>query len=129
VEGVPEDNWVWSPQGIINMHYPEMWGYVYFMERMPSKDGKVQMYFPEEEAKWLLRQVYYRNYNYYQTHGRYSSDIEVLGLTEISPGIFEWPPRIETTTSCFEATLPLPNTDNSIHIDNMGKTWKSLTIK
>ena len=23
---LPEDNWVWSPQGIVNMHYPELWG-------------------------------------------------------------------------------------------------------
>ena len=26
-----EDNWVWSPQGVINMHVPEMWGYVSFV--------------------------------------------------------------------------------------------------
>jgi hypothetical protein len=25
-----EDNWVWSPQGKINMHVPERWGYVMF---------------------------------------------------------------------------------------------------
>ncbi len=25
-----EDNWVWSPQGIINMHVPERWGYLHF---------------------------------------------------------------------------------------------------
>ena len=25
-----EDNWVWSPQGVINMHVPERWGYLYF---------------------------------------------------------------------------------------------------
>lgn len=25
-----EDNWVWSPQGRINMHLPERWGYVVF---------------------------------------------------------------------------------------------------
>jgi len=25
-----EDNWVWSPQGRINMHLPERWGYVTF---------------------------------------------------------------------------------------------------
>ncbi|MEW6752410.1 MAG: carbohydrate-binding family 9-like protein [Candidatus Latescibacterota bacterium] len=29
-EGVPCDNWVWSPQGEINMHIPEMWGWVQF---------------------------------------------------------------------------------------------------
>lgn len=26
----PEDNWVWSPQGIVNMHRPERWGEVVF---------------------------------------------------------------------------------------------------
>jgi hypothetical protein len=26
----PEDNWVWSPQGIIDMHLPQRWGYVEF---------------------------------------------------------------------------------------------------
>jgi hypothetical protein len=25
-----EDNWVWSPQGAINMHLPEHWGFVRF---------------------------------------------------------------------------------------------------
>jgi hypothetical protein len=28
-----EDNWVWSPQGVINMHVPEKWGYVRFAGR------------------------------------------------------------------------------------------------
>jgi hypothetical protein len=30
VPGKPEDNWVWSPQGLIDMHIPEYWGYVRF---------------------------------------------------------------------------------------------------
>jgi hypothetical protein len=31
VPGRPEDNWVWSPQGLINMHVPDRWGYVRFI--------------------------------------------------------------------------------------------------
>ncbi|SMO52433.1 carbohydrate-binding family 9-like protein [Solitalea koreensis] len=27
---LPEYNWVWSPQGVINMHVPEQWGYLKF---------------------------------------------------------------------------------------------------
>lgn len=27
-----EDNWVWSPQGVVNMHVPERWGYLLFRE-------------------------------------------------------------------------------------------------
>lgn len=28
--GIPEDNWVWSPQGVVDMHQPEQWGFVNF---------------------------------------------------------------------------------------------------
>jgi hypothetical protein len=27
-----EDNWVWSPQGLIDMHVPARWGYLHFSE-------------------------------------------------------------------------------------------------
>ncbi len=30
-ETSPEDNWVWSPQGLIDMHQPEHWGFVEFI--------------------------------------------------------------------------------------------------
>src|SRR5262245_54760752 len=30
VSGSSEDNWVWSPQGVVDMHRPEMWGLVQF---------------------------------------------------------------------------------------------------
>jgi hypothetical protein len=28
-----EDNWVWSPQGVIDMHVPERWGFLHFSGR------------------------------------------------------------------------------------------------
>ena len=31
---LPEKNWVWSPQGVINMHLPEHWGYIEFSESL-----------------------------------------------------------------------------------------------
>lgn len=36
---LPENNWVWSPQGVVNMHIPEHWGYVEFMA--PDSDVKL----------------------------------------------------------------------------------------
>jgi hypothetical protein len=32
VPGLSEDNWVWSPQGVVSMHVPEKWGIVRFLE-------------------------------------------------------------------------------------------------
>ena len=30
--GLKEDNWVWSPQGVVNMHVPEKWGILQFLK-------------------------------------------------------------------------------------------------
>ena len=38
-EPLAEDNWVWSPQGAVNMHMPEMWGIVEFSDHRPSEVG------------------------------------------------------------------------------------------
>lgn len=35
----PEDNWVWSPQGEIDMHIPEMWGAVRFVDSADPGSG------------------------------------------------------------------------------------------
>lgn len=32
VPGTKEDNWVWSPQARIDMHWPEYWGFVRFVQ-------------------------------------------------------------------------------------------------
>ncbi len=56
----PEDNWVWSPQGVVNMHYPEMWGIVQFTKKIV---GEAKISFIEndlESIKWYLRQIYYK---------------------------------------------------------------------
>lgn len=29
-----EENWVWTPQGLIDMHVPERWGYLHFVKDM-----------------------------------------------------------------------------------------------
>jgi hypothetical protein len=35
---LPEYNWVWSPQGVINMHFPEYWGYLQFAGPKAKRD-------------------------------------------------------------------------------------------
>lgn len=33
-----EDNWVWTPQGVINMHLPQRWGYLHFSGKTSAKE-------------------------------------------------------------------------------------------
>lgn len=52
-----EYNWVWSPQGVINMHEPEHWGYVYFSADTAAEENQFEI--PEDEhIKWYLYQLY-----------------------------------------------------------------------
>lgn len=38
---LPENNWVWSPQGVINMHVPEKWGKVKFIDSIAPFNEKI----------------------------------------------------------------------------------------
>lgn len=95
----PEDNWVWSPQGLINMHYPEMWGFIQFSEQIVG-EGEDQFAFnPVENVKWLLRQVYY------QQLGKYTDDVSKLNLNRLKAEGYEFPPIIIITPMLFEASF------------------------
>jgi len=77
-ESYPEYNWVWSPQGLINMHYPEMWGFVQFTENMVGLAEPDFIHNPDEEIKWELRKLYYAQREYAANNGAYTSVIEDL---------------------------------------------------
>lgn len=100
---LPCDNWVWSPQGLINMHYPEMWGYVQFSIVEVGTSAVSFMPRPEEEAKRLLRKVYYRERMYYKEHYAYTNDVYRLGLGDLNSEHYTWPPVLQITDSLFEA--------------------------
>jgi len=53
---LPEYNWVWSPQGVINMHQPEHWGYVYFADE-PTDTVAL----PVDAALWQWMYTHYRS--------------------------------------------------------------------
>lgn len=79
-KALPEDNWVWSPQGIVNMHYPETWGFVRFSARAAGEPEEPDALVPEDRAAWALRQVYYAQRNHLARWGRYASTLKALAL-------------------------------------------------
>lgn len=69
-----EDNWVWSPIGIINMHYPEKWGYIQFTDNVKTND--LAKSHRIEQVAW---DIYYLQQLYSQsTRAKYSGKLESL---------------------------------------------------
>ena len=102
----PEDNWVWSPQGLINMHMPEMWGFLQFSGLEAGHGTEAFVPDPDLELKWALRMIYYAEDNYYLKNNTYSSKLEDLGLKKSDfPKDFQ-DPVLESSRSAFESYFP-----------------------
>ncbi len=77
-----EDNWIWSPQGIIDMHRPERWGFVQFEkpDTAPAsyvEDGSLI-------ARDTLMEVYHRQKSFHSRNNKWAKTSEELGISEES---------------------------------------------
>jgi hypothetical protein len=124
-KGTPEHNWVWSPQGLINMHYPEMWGFL-SLSGQKIGEGTDQFTVPEhEKVKWVLRQLYYRQAKFFVKQQKYATNLTQLQLKELKLENSTYICRIKATESMYEITIPGPKGRLLWHINNEGRTWKT----
>jgi hypothetical protein len=97
VKEKPEYNWVWSPQGVIDMHRPERWGYIQFST---AKPGKAEF---RTDPDWLgrdtLHRLYYAQRAYHKKHAKYAAALDDLGLKLAQDRII-----LAATRSTFEAS-------------------------
>lgn len=78
IDGRPEYNWVWSPQHAINMHLPEMWGYVQFSHMPPDTD---EFHLdPLWDTRMLLMRVYHSQHAFKNENGAWANSSEELGI-------------------------------------------------
>lgn len=99
---LPEENWVWSPQGYIAMHAPETWGFVQFSEIIAGQ-GKVEFYHsPDEKIKWALRQLYYQQRQYFKQHQRYADNLKYLTLPTVEIEYYMFEPQLIMTYNGYE---------------------------
>ncbi|WP_423737343.1 carbohydrate-binding family 9-like protein [Chitinophaga caseinilytica] len=112
-KGTPEYNWVWSPQGIVDMHAPERWGFLQFTTKSPGE--KVLYEAPAwVEAEALLWEVYYRQHRFRRENGKFASTMSELKLDKEK---FEV--DLESTSRQFSAIIRQGR--RTIIIDQEGK--------
>jgi hypothetical protein len=101
---LPEHNWVWSPQGVVNMHYPERWGYLQFNKGNVNNTAFALPYF--EEQKRYLWLIYYQEQLWYKQHGAYTSHLKSFKLnSKVTVNGHENTLQIEGTRRQFMALI------------------------
>lgn len=112
----PESNWVWSPPGLINMHYPERWAMVQF-SKVQAGSKTVDFKMPEKEVigKYLW-EVYYQQQDFKRKNGRYAGNLKELEMQE-DPGTV----KIELSATEQQFTVQAHLKDGSvISVDETG---------
>ena len=99
----PEANWVWSPQGAIDMHRPERWGYVQFSTDPPGKT----LFRPDPSApvRDRLMTVYHAQKAHQARTKTWAPSLKALGLTDLPPLPNTTPPQLHLTPNGFEAII------------------------
>lgn len=133
-KALPADNWVWSPQGVVDIHMPERWGYVQFSDVQSGAGIATFVEDPNESVKWALRRLYYRQRRFRAANGRYADTLEALNAADIrvespecaagNPGV---PPACRFAPT-MQATRDLYQIDATgfgavAHIRQDGRVW------
>ena len=118
-----EDNWVWSPQGVIDMHRPETWGFVQFST---GKPGTVE--FQADDAgptRHQLHEVYYAQQDFRKKHRHWADSLQELGFNTENSESSEV--KLSVAGELFEAISLLTRRDGKQekwHIRQDSRIWK-----
>jgi hypothetical protein len=119
---LPENNWVWSPQGAINMHMPERWGYVQFSNHSAGTGTEAFVEDPNERVTWALRRLYYRQRRFHDANGRYAATLDALDASNIRVDGADFRPVLQATASLYEITAK-GFAGAVAHIAQDGRVW------
>ncbi len=98
-----EDNWVWSPQGVIDMHRPESWGIVQFSTAAP---GSVSFHpDPTGPIRDRLIEVYHAQKRFHEKFKRWAGRTSELDLPAWPTSSPEPAVTIQPTPDGFQAGI------------------------
>jgi hypothetical protein len=104
VPHTPEDNWVWSPTGVVDMHRPEMWGLLQFTRRPAGVEIPVAP-IPGKPARDLALAIYYAQQDFWKAHQRWAANLaELASHTRLLPPGVE-PPVLQPASDGYVCSV------------------------
>lgn len=112
---------VWSPQGIINLHYPERFGYVLFSDTL-STESFLSPH--DEELKLLVWKYYYLQQEFKRRNGKYAATLKRLDkIYHPKKGLNAKKSKLKMMTdeAQFRIQVFLPSEDEYMSVDEKGE--------
>ena len=125
---LPEKNWVWSEQGVVNMHMPEKWGLVFFSGNISAKEVVNPPVPYEESIRDFLRELYFTQKQYHRKYNTYSDRVEEIDTNSRILLSFAGKLEVSATQSQYLITYT-SSRDTRWFIDQKGRVWKQKNIK
>ena len=125
VPNTKEDNWVWSPQGIIDMHRPERWGFVQFS----SAPAGSQTFAHDESLpiRDTLMEIYHRQRAFQAKNGKWASNPQELELGQTQlPQSAEL--SMQLTDAGYQATIETSANGKALkrwHVQQDSRLWET----
>jgi len=120
-KNLPENNWVWSPIGAIDMHRPEMWGVVVFKDG-DNLDIKQSYSKSEEELRQAISYIYKKQKQYHYKNGCFAKDFEELKINKTLTSKYNI--KMSVLNYSFEIIGSDPNTKATWRSNTEGKLRK-----
>lgn len=119
-----EHNWVWSPTGRINMHMPELWGYVQFVN---TKAGNKNIVFDkkgDEAIKWGMWNLYWQQMEYYLDNNSFTDQLNNFTVPNLG---LNFDPKIYVTPNHFEIVAKSLDGKSNWVLDKEGRIYNTAT--
>ncbi|NNC70069.1 MAG: carbohydrate-binding family 9-like protein, partial [Flavobacteriaceae bacterium] len=113
-------NWVWSPMGVINMHEPEKWGYVYFSTKYAGEKDTFEIS-NDEKIKWKLYELHRSLKKYYKTNKTFATSLDLIGNNTFSVEGILIKPILENHSQGYNLTVVSPFTNKQLSLREDGK--------
>ena len=122
VKGQPEENWVWSPTGRVDMHMPDRWGFLNFVDA-PAGARIRGGHALDLEAYKLLWAMFYAQLDNKAAKGNFLRTVDDFFLTDAELSSIGPDDRIsvEGTTSSFLIKITLADRKEYYTVDQDGR--------
>lgn len=123
IPGQPEENWVWSPTGLVDMHMPERWGFLRFVDAPVGSAQTAHDLTLDMDAYRLIWALFYAQLDARNKPNGFIRTADDFMLTDKDKALLPQGGEIsvDASNSAFNLAVTVPSRKEVYHLDQNGK--------